>query len=240
MYADDLLLITSSVNELQSMLNMCGHAGTKLGIVFNAKKSCCLMIGPSVANRPISMKINGCAIEWVNELKYLGVHLCQGKKFSVNLSYVRRNFFASVNSVLSKCAHVSDMVKLELLEKHCLPLLTYCVESLFLTTKQIKDLNAYWNCVYRKIFMYNKWESVRELVMLLGRLDLSHIIYLKSVLFLKKLEEENCELYKTLCSVTCNADVLYYSKMNVNTNWSRHKINNAVVHKFQESINVNK
>ena len=143
MYADDLLLVSSTVIELQKMFNICGHTGKDLGILFNGRKSSCLMIGPTWKTRPSNMEINGCQIKWVNVLKYLGIYVCQGKHFSIDLSYVPRSFFACVNTVLSKCQHVSDLVKLELLEKHCLPLLMYCAESLCLTTSDIKDLNAY-------------------------------------------------------------------------------------------------
>ena len=38
MYADDLMLMSASVIELQCMLDICGDVGTDLGIKFNNKK----------------------------------------------------------------------------------------------------------------------------------------------------------------------------------------------------------
>ena len=46
MYADDLLLISSSVIDLQRMLNICGMIGDGLEIKFNGSKSKCIVIGP--------------------------------------------------------------------------------------------------------------------------------------------------------------------------------------------------
>jgi hypothetical protein len=46
MYADDILLLSASLIDLQSMLDTCGSEGSLLGMSFNAKKSHCLVIGP--------------------------------------------------------------------------------------------------------------------------------------------------------------------------------------------------
>ena len=76
------------------------------------------------------------------------------------------------------------------MESHCLPILTYAVESLNIPQPQIIELNSWWNSVYRKIFNYHKWESVRLLIFMLGRLDLLHIINLKTLTFLTKVYNE--------------------------------------------------
>jgi hypothetical protein len=41
MYADDILLLSASLIDLQSMLDTCGSEGSLLGMSFNAKKSHC-------------------------------------------------------------------------------------------------------------------------------------------------------------------------------------------------------
>ena len=46
MYADDLLLMSSSVLELYKMLDLCSSEGSFLGINFNYKKSQCLATCP--------------------------------------------------------------------------------------------------------------------------------------------------------------------------------------------------
>ena len=100
---------------------------------------------------------------------------------------MRRNFFASVNSILSKCPTASDITKLFLCETHCLPVITYAVESLNLLSSQYKENNSWWNSVYRKIFNYNKCDSVSELIFYLERLDYKSLCNIKKCNFLKRL-----------------------------------------------------
>ena len=172
MYADDLLLLSSSVIDLQSMLNiLCGMVGDKLGIKFNGSMFKCLAIG-SIKSHKLALSICNDDIQWVNSLKYLGITVQASNKFCIDLSDTRRKFFISVNNILNKSKRVSDMTKLNLAKSHCLPVLLYGVDSMNLPKKQLKDLNTWWNFVYRKIFNYNRWESVKELISKLNRLDL--------------------------------------------------------------------
>ena len=84
---------------------------------------------------------------------------------------MRRNFFVSVNGILSKCARTSDITKLFLCELHYLPVITYVVECLNLLSSQYKEINFWLNLVYRKIFTCNKWDSVSKLIFFLECLD---------------------------------------------------------------------
>jgi hypothetical protein len=186
MYADDLMLVSASVLQLQIMLDVCSSAGIELGIEFNSKKSCCMMIGPNLY-KPVDMYLNGVTIAWVDKVKYLGVVLCARNKFSVDMSEIRRNFFMLVNSILFHCKGTSELVKLELLEKHCLPILLYSVEVLDLGNAEIRNLNVWWNSIYRKIFGFQKWESVKQLICFLGRIDIVYMVNLRHILFLKNI-----------------------------------------------------
>lgn len=200
MYADDLILLSASVIELQSMLDCCGQIGQDLGIRFNAGKSMCMMIGPNKNCAPTDMDISGATIQWVDRIKYLGVTILSSKVFTIDLKETRRKFFMAANSILSKCTHTSDIVKLDLLEKHCLPILMYAIESITLSKVQLKELNSWLNSVYRRIFGYNKWESVKELILMLGRLDLFHMVNMRQVMFIKRLSNSDnysmCNLFK--------------------------------------------
>ena len=44
-----------------------------------------------------------------------------------------------------------------------------------LSQAQVSNLNACWNSVYRRIFGFNRWESVRIFINGIGRLDFYHI-----------------------------------------------------------------
>ena len=158
---------------------------------------------------PAFLTINSETLLWVDKLKYLGIWLCSGKSFTNDLSEMRRKFFTSVNVILSKCKYTSDFIKLQLLESHCLPILLYAAESLDLNATQLKSINSWWNSVYRKIFGYAKWESVRQLICLSGRLDILHLTNLRCITFVKQ-TVLNGDLNKILgCVITryvCRSD----------------------------------
>jgi hypothetical protein len=79
------------------------------------------------------------------------------------------------------------MVKLDLLEKHCLPVLLYAIEALNVKDLQLKEINSWWNAAYRKFFGFNKWDSVKQLICLAGRLDVLHIVNMRQLNFIKRL-----------------------------------------------------
>ena len=60
----------------------------------------------------------------------------------------------------TKYAH--EFVKLHLVKSYCLPPLAYCIGSLDMPSYKVKDLGVCSN-IFRKIFVYNRWEPVTEL-----------------------------------------------------------------------------
>ena len=76
--------------------------------------------------------------------------MIDGKYFKVDTSTMRRNLFASVNGILSKCPTASDITNLFLCETHWLAVITYAVESLNLLSSQYKEIKSWWNSIYRK------------------------------------------------------------------------------------------
>ena len=45
-YADDIILLSASLINLQKMLDICFNQGSKLDIQFNSSKSCLFKSGP--------------------------------------------------------------------------------------------------------------------------------------------------------------------------------------------------
>jgi len=98
MYADDILLMSTSVRTLQSVLNLCYEYGVIHNIIFNSLKSCCLQVGHkrSVVSH---MYLNDVPINWVNSFKYLGIMFTAESHLRVDCSFVRRKFYASCNAI---------------------------------------------------------------------------------------------------------------------------------------------
>ena len=60
----------------------------------------------------------------------------------------------------------------------------YAVPAISLTNRQIDEINVCWNNVIRRIFGYNKWESVKAVLFGLGRFNVKHLImYRQSKLY---------------------------------------------------------
>jgi len=95
-----------------------------------------------------------------------------GPCLKVDVSYIKRKFYTSCNSVLSHCKSVDDIIKLTMVKSYCLPLLTHCLGALSLTRRCVQDLGVYWNDCFRRIFRYNRYESVKDLQFICNELPL--------------------------------------------------------------------
>ena len=73
MYADDLILLSITVSDLQSLLDMCGTLFSNLDLPINISKCHCLRIGPRYKVTCRSLTIFGVNIDWVSETRFLGI-----------------------------------------------------------------------------------------------------------------------------------------------------------------------
>ena len=76
LYADDILLLSPTVCELQNVLHVCQREFDALDLTINVKKSCCLRIGAryNVVCQPLYY-MAGTSLPSVTEIKYLGIHI---------------------------------------------------------------------------------------------------------------------------------------------------------------------
>jgi hypothetical protein len=92
-------------------------------------------------------------------------------KFEVILSL----FFAACNCVLGTSHSLDQILQLLRQRSVCLPLLNYGLCAVKLTVSQCAELNRCWNTVFRRIFNFLKFDSVRSCICDLGGLDFHHI-----------------------------------------------------------------
>ena len=163
MYADDVLLLSASVNGLQLMINMCCEYGNTHCIKFNTNKSVCTKYGNKWSSESVVVMLDSYCLQWVVSLKYLGVVFMSGPSLSVDCNYIKRKFYAACNSICYSFKHTNELVKLQLMKSYCLPLLTYCIGAIDLPKYKVTDLSVCWNDCFRKIFKFQRWESVKEL-----------------------------------------------------------------------------
>ena len=131
MYADDILLASISVAELQQMINIVKNELKWLDMEINVKKSMCLRIGKRFDTQTCALKLDKKPIEWVKEIKYLGLYIIAASNFKCNLHYAKISFFRSLNCLLGRLGpHPSPGIVLYLVSSYCNSTLFYGLESL--------------------------------------------------------------------------------------------------------------
>ena len=91
-----------------------------------------------------------------------------------------RHFRSAANTLLGAPVKSSETVTVKLLYTICIPNLTYACEALNYSSRQFHDLNVAINDCLRKVFNYNRWESVRFLRQELGYPSLTEIFRSRS------------------------------------------------------------
>ena len=172
MYADDLLLLSPSIKGLQHMLDICSVYGQMHNMKFNPTKSVLLCIGCKKQNLPC-LYIDKYPLQWTDKVKYLGVSFVAKFNLQVDSLCIKKKFYAALNSILCKCKGLIEPVKLQLIYSYCLPILVYCIGAIEISNNVLNELSVCWNNVFRKIFHFHKWESVKELQFGWGHLDLN-------------------------------------------------------------------
>ena len=154
LYADDILLISPSVCELELLLHACERELRWLDMTINFKKSCCLRIGPR--NDVVCAKIasvSGCVLPWVPETRYLGVYIVNSKSFKCSIDAAKRAFYRSANAIFGKIGRIaSEEVTLQLIQSKSVPLLLYGLEACPLNKSQLNSIDFVINRFFMKLF----------------------------------------------------------------------------------------
>ena len=73
LYADDLVLISSSVTDMQNMLDICCHELNEIDLILNESKSSAIRIGRRFKQRCAILHTAKGNIPWTESLIYLGI-----------------------------------------------------------------------------------------------------------------------------------------------------------------------
>jgi hypothetical protein len=153
MYADDLLLMAISRNDLQLLLNICVEEFDMLDLCINIKKSMCIRIGKRHTDDIIPISIINQCLEWKQEIRYLGVYIVSANTFKLNLQIPRQKFFRALNGIFAKIGtKAAPFVVLSLVNSYCLPVLLYATETLVLNAKMRNIVENAVNTVFAKLF----------------------------------------------------------------------------------------
>ena len=170
-FADDLCLISPTRSAMQELLSLCEEYCSEFNLTFNAKKSKTLIFGkPDTTIKPLLL--NGNVIDIVNEWRYLGTTIVAGKSLSFSAKSELRAFYCSTNSLLSAKLKPDETVLMHLLFSICVPTITYASEIKQFSSSEMHSCHVAMNDAIRRIFGYNRWESIRSLRQTFGYNDL--------------------------------------------------------------------
>jgi len=127
LYADYILLISTSVCQLPKLLHICEKELSWLDMAINFKKSCCLRVGPRCDVHCVSLQsMTGSMLQWVDTVRYLGMYLVKAKYFKCSLDYAKRSFHRAANSTFGKIGRIaSEESVIQLIKGKCLTILLY-------------------------------------------------------------------------------------------------------------------
>ena len=95
------------------------------------------------------------------------------------------------------------MIMLQMIETHCVPLLTYALSVLHVSNRdERRSLRVAYNAVFRKIFGYKQYESVTALQHSLGRKTWEELTEKLRLNFISRAKQSNDQsLVKTLVQI---------------------------------------
>jgi len=164
LYADDILLITSSVSALQRLVTACEKVLLELDMSLNPGKSCCIHICPRYDKICTNIVMfNGRQLTWVNELRYLGIFIVSACNFKISLDHAKRSFFRAANGIFGKVRRIaSEEVVIQLIKMKCLPILMYSLEVCNLSKRDLQSLDFTVNRFFMKLFNTNNMHIIDQ------------------------------------------------------------------------------
>ena len=190
LYADDTALLSPSLKGLQKLLTACEHFCDKWDICLNPKKTKNIYFGKRLPSLS-ALTLNGCAIEWTEKCPYLGIILHSHTEFDCCISEKVRKFYRALNCILRIEGRTNDLLALRLIEIHCIPILTYGIEIICVANRDSRrQMRVAYNTVFRRIFNYRQWQSVRELQTFLNRPTWEELVESRTNRFLHRLQND--------------------------------------------------
>ena len=113
-----------------------------------------------------------------------------------------RSFRSSANSILSTIKKPNEQILMELLYSNCVPILSYATEVKQFSYSDMLECHVALNDAIRRVFGYDRWESIRILRAGFGHKDLYEIFAIRRRNFESKLAQMKNrsinELFKVL------------------------------------------
>ena len=152
-YADDIVLISDSMQNLQDMLNVVVQQSDMMGLSVNMKKTECMVISKKDSIPTCSITIGHDNIKQVTSFRYLGTLIKSDGKCDDEIKCrigIAKDAYHKMESIF-KNQNISLRTKLRLLNAYIFPLLLYGSECWTISIEMNKRLEAAEMWFYRRI-----------------------------------------------------------------------------------------
>ena len=156
-YADDSVLLASSPAALQLLLKVCEMYANKYEMVYNAKKTACMVVYPKVIKNmsPPLMLLGGKALKWIDEHKYLGVFISSSNCDDKDIRRQIQSTYCRGNVLINKFRNCDNSVKVQLFKTYCCNF--YCCQLWASYSKSIYNkMCVAYNNVFRALFKLDR------------------------------------------------------------------------------------
>ena len=161
-WADDLILLSNSETGLQQCLNRLSTYCSKWGLTVNENKTKCIVFSSrSTRKQYNNFYYEGCEIECVSKIKYLGIYVHSNGKIetAVEDRILKANrAIYMVKQALSTDANINCSLTMNIFQKQILPILTYgCAiwglpkENNYIYLTGLKECTEYKDIIYKYI-----------------------------------------------------------------------------------------
>jgi len=119
-YADDMVILAPSPCGLQLLLDTCSEYALNHDLLYNAKKSKCMVFSPKGFIAPnLTFRLSNDTLPCVEKYKYLGVLISSCKSDNLDIQRAVQSQYTHGNRLIRKFSKCSNAVKLCLFKAYC-------------------------------------------------------------------------------------------------------------------------
>ena len=204
LFADDICLLAPTRSALQRLIDSSAAFCDAHGLTFNPSKSKILVFSRKKVDfsqlQPV--RLNGANVDFVTSISYLGVKIESNRGLCFSAADDLRTFYRAANSILTALHKPSEEILMQLLYTNCVPILSYACNIKQFSAQDMRNCNTAINDAIRKIFTFNRWESVRTLRESFGMKSIYEMFATASDNFQSSLLSHHNSVLRQLCNIS--------------------------------------
>ena len=198
-YADDIVLLTSSLDEMGKLYSRICLDIEDLNLKINKDKTKCMCFGKiKNENRSNIIKLGNDELELVKSYKYLGHFVEYDLSDVSDISFRLNKFYSCTNSILRNFKHTDDKTKLFLFNSYCKPIygLNLWTNKLSLSRCKFKAFEVAYSNTLKRIAGVPLYSSNHEVAEKCGVFLLRHHVAQLQAAYYHRIFNSCCFLIK--------------------------------------------